>query len=292
MYNAGTSNTITVTTTKHTLTATYDETIYKGWTGIIRVTDETGTGVEGIPFTVTVNGSSSTITTDNVGNLILQSFNTPGTASISVSCNATTKYNAMSSQSFTLTVKDTESVHVIPLSAINNNTRIPHKDWVNLENMQINNNNKYTECGTKCYNNVLAGKNGTLHTPAPLRFSNLGLNIPSGVQLDSLKVYMKIRTLSCSSDSANIKITAPTITMLGNSTLFTLQTNKTILPYKYFDTITATIDLTNITVSQLNNKDTYFIVTFPKNGNTNPGRLQIDYVYLEVKYTPAQEGVG
>ena len=61
------------------------------------------------------------------------------------------------------------------------------------------------------------------------------------------------------------------------------------LPFKNLGTVTGEIDLSNVTVGQLNSNGNYFTISFPKNKSSNVGKLEIDYVELIIKYTP-QEG--
>lgn len=289
MYNTSTSSAVSVTCIKHTLNIQLDNTsIYKGWHGRLVVNDEKGNIVTGLNLTVTVSGNSGTYTSNSAGIIDLGLFNTTGSYTISISGNNMNKYSNVS-KTVTLTVKDTPVENNRTLSASNNSTSLPYKTWDNMGNM-LTDNGQVANCGTGCPNNVLASFYGSRNTPAPIKFSNLGFNIPDGATIEHVKVTMKIRTLSCSSDSANIRITAPTLTMLSNNVLFQLTTNEGILPYKNFGNITATLDVNNINASQLNNNNTYFLVTFPRNANTNTGRLQIDYVNVEVKYTPRQGG--
>lgn len=290
MYTTSTSSTVSVSVIKHTLSATLNaDTIYIGWTAKIRILDEDNNPVTNTAFNVSIGGESQTLLTNSTGTLTTPVFSSTGTKTIIVSRSASTDYNALSSQ-FSLKINGVLSVDSSPSSVSNNQTKIPYKIWENLGNTRIANDGNYTVCGTNCTRNVLGGKNGSWNTPAPLKFSNLGLNIPNNADLDSLEVYMVIRTLSCSSDTANIGISAPTVSMLNKNVLMELNTGNSRLPFKSFGTVKATIDLNNITVEQLNNSNTYFVITFPKNSTTNTGRLQIDHVYVKVNYTPSQEG--
>lgn len=290
-YNNSTSTNITVTGAKHTLTVELlPSTVYRGWNPVIQVINENNQSVSGLSFTVGVGGETMTLTSNNSGQIVLPIINTVGNTTITVQLSNATGYNNIN-QSLTLKVLDTLTLTRNGLTATNYNEKIPYKSWKNLSNMKVKNDGNYTVCGTNCYSDMLASRAGTLNTPAPLKFSDFGLELPSGAILDKLIVTMRIRTLSCSSASANVSITAPTLSILGNTKVMTLPPTKSgnttsLLPFQDFGDVTAEIDLSNITVGELNNTSNYFTITFPRNTSGNTGRLQIDYVEIKVLYTP------
>jgi len=291
LYTGSTSNTINVIVRKHNLTADLDSsTVYVGWTARIFVQNENNKPTANTKFTVQVGNQTSTIISDEEGMIETAPLNATGNTTITITYAGNEKYNSYT-KTFTVNVKAAISTQQTPKTVQNTQTAIPYKAWTNLSNMLVGGEGKYGEAGTGCTGSTaLAGRNGSRKQPAPLAFSNLAYDIPDGAELDQITVYLKIRTLSCSSDSANIGITAPTLKLLGKSVLMNLPTSNGKLPYKEFGLVTGTLDLSGITARQLSDSDTAFTIVFPANSTTNIGRVQIDHVYAVIKYTPRQEG--
>lgn len=291
LYTESTSSTITVVSKKHILTTSIESsTLYTGWTARIYVENENNKPTANTKFYVTINNQTSSIISDSDGFITTPALNTIGTQTIKIEFAGNEKYNTLS-KNYTITVKGSITTQLTPKAVENTQTAIPYKTWANLSNMLVGGEGKYGEAGTGCTGSTaLAGRNGSRKIPAPLRFTNLAYDIPTNANLEEITIYLKIRTLSCSSDSANIGIAAPTVSLLSKSKVMDLPTSNAKLPYKEFGLVTATLDLSGINVSQLNNTDTGFTITFPANTTTNTGRVQIDHVYTKIKYTPTQEG--
>lgn len=284
------SNNVTVTTRKHDLSSSLEtSTVYVGWTARIHVQNESLLTTKNTRFKVTINGTTQDIISDNEGVVETAPFNTIGTSTIKIVFSGNSKYNSYT-QTYTVTTKGAVTVRKVPQDIINDNTAAPYRNWTNIEAMKAGSEGNVANCGTACTDSAaLASYYGTLHTPAPLRFKKWNFGIPENAELTQLKVFLSIKTLSCSSDAANISIGAPTWKIFGKSILFELPTSNSILPYKSFGLITATLPISNnISVSTINNPETPFYVLFPRNMSTNTGRLQIDVCYIEVTYIPKQ----
>ena len=287
LYNTSTSANLSITATAHTLDISlYNSSVYRGRYPKVQIRNEKNEPVNQLPCSVTVNNQSMNLTTDINGMVTLPVTLNEGTYTVNVNVNGVTGYTN-TTKALTLKVLDDVTVTNSNLSASNVDTSIPYKSWENLSNLRVGNDGNYTVCGTNCSSNTLAGTNGSRNTPATLRFSNLGFNIPTGSTLQSLTVNMKIRTLSCSSDTAKVVISNPTLRLGSNSVVMTLPSTGN-LPYKNFGTVTGQLNLSGITVAQLNNSSTYFTIQFPKNTSTNIGKVQIDYVEVKVRYTPPE----
>ena len=284
------SDNVTVTTRKHDLTAEIEATtLYLGWTARIHVQNESLLTTKNAKFKVTINNNVQNIFSDNEGVIETPAFNTVGSSTIKVEFAGNSKYNILS-KTFNVTVKGAVTVRRVPQGIVNDNENAPYRSWTNLTGILAGSEGSLANCGTACTPTAaLAGRNGTANTPAPLKFTRWGFGVPSDAELTQLKVFLSIKTLSCSSDSANIGISAPTWQIFGKQILMDLPTSNGLLPYKSFGLVTATLPINhNIDTHTVNNNETPFYIKFPKNTTTNIGRVQIDVCYIELTYLPKQ----
>lgn len=288
------SNAVTVGTRKHDLTASIEATtIYLGWTARIHVENESLRQTANAKFKVTINGNTQNIFSDAEGVIITPPFNTVGNSTIKVEFGGNSKYNPLEA-SFNVTTKGAITVRKVPQDIINDNEADPYRSWRNITGLLAGSEGDFANCGTACTDSAaIASRNGTYHTPAPLRFKQWGFNVPDNAELTQLKVFLSIRTLSCSSDAAKISIGAPTWKIFGKQILFDMPTADSKLPYKNFGLITATLPIANnISISTVNNNETPFYILFPQNTSTNTGRVQADVCYIELTYIPKQTIAG
>lgn len=170
-------------------------------------------------------------------------------------------------------------------SVTNLNSNIPYRVWQNLSNV-TSENGSVAQCGKKCTDiEAIAGRNGSYNTPAPLGMKH-NVEITSNSTLTKCVVGMKCKTVSCSSDSAKPKITAPTAKIGSKTQLFTCNTSDNQLPYKNLGWVLAEFDVSKISVYDFDNTELEII--FPANANTNTGLIQIDHIYVLVEFIPQQ----
>ena len=295
LYNASpNSDNIIVTSRKHDLTGSLEASnIFVGWTARIHVQNESLLTTKNTKFKVSINGNSQEIISDNEGVIETPPFNTVGTSTIIVTFAGNSKYNSYS-QTFKATVKGAITIRKVPQGIVNDKTGAPYRVWTDLSGILAGSEGKLANCGTACTDTAALGsRNGTYNTPAPLKFTKWAFGVPDNAELTQLKVFLSIKTLSCSSDAANIGIGAPTWKIFGKQILMELPTKDGLLPYKHFKLVTATLPINdNISTHTVNNNETPFYILFPKNSTTNIGRLQIDVCYIELTYTPKQIIVG
>ena len=284
------SDNLTVTTRKHDLTAEIEATtLYLGWTARIHVQNESSLITKNAKFKVTINGNVQNIFSDNEGVIETPPFNTVGSSTIKVEFAGNSKYNSLS-KTFTVNTKGAVTVRRVPQGIVNDREERPYRSWTNLNGILAGSEGSVANCGTSCTDSAaLASRSGWLHTPAPLKFTKWGFGVPADAELTQLKVFLSIKTLSCSSDAANIGIGAPTWQIFGKQILMDLPTENSLLPYKHFGLVTATLPIShNIDTHTVNNNETPFYIKFPANTTTNTGRLQIDVCYIELTYIPKQ----
>ena len=284
---------VSVRTIKHTLEATLvDDILYDGWSARISVKNESEKVTSNTKFTVTVsdgvNSNSSNIISNENGvvttNPISSSNNT---IHIAISFAGNEQYNALS-QTFDISCKPSIKITKVPRTIQNNETSYPYKPWENISSILRKGEDASASAGTNCTSNPLASRAGSRYRPAPLKFSNLDFNIDENSELKSLKIVMSCRTLSCSSDAANVSIASPSVKLFGSSYLMELPTTNGKLPFKKFGDVVKTINLTDLTVSRITSDSFYFIIDFPPNTSSNTGRVQVDYVEATLEYVPHQ----
>lgn len=293
---AGSSNSsnVSINVRKHDLTFTLEtSTLYLGWTARIHVENESGLSTKNGKFSVKIGNNTQNIISDSEGVITTPVFNTVGNSTIQVSFAGNSKYNSLS-KAFNITTRGAITLRKVPQEVANDKTGDPYRSWTNLEAVKVGSEGKLANCGTACTDTAaLGGRYGTYNTPAPLKFTKWAFGVPDNAELTQLKLFLSIKTLSCSSDAANIGISAPTWKIFGKQILMDLPTGTGLLPYKHFQLVTGTLPITNnISVSTVNNNETPFYILFPKNSTTNIGRLQIDVVYIELTYIPRQQGGG
>lgn len=292
-FESNMSSLVSVRTIKHTLEASLvDDILYDGWSARILVKNESEKVTSNTKFNVTVsdggNSHNSNIISNADGIIITDPISSSNnTIQITVTYAGNEQYNAFN-QTFNIQCKSAIKLTKVPQSIQNNNTALPYKTWENISGILRKGEDVSASAGTNCSSNPLASRAGSRYQPSPLKFGNLGFNIDENSDLKSLKIIMSCRTLSCSSDAANISIASPTVKLFGSDYLMELPTTNGKLPFKKFGNVTRTIDLTDLAVSRVTSDSFYFIIDFPPNTSSNVGRVQVDYVECVLEYTPHQ----
>ena len=146
------------------------------------------------------------------------------------------------------------------------------QNWNNLNNIK-NSTSSYSQCGSS----TIAGKNGTRNKPSVLSFTNFQVDLPTGAEVSKITVEYAHAKVTYRGATPNIP--APTITLLNVSG----QSGKGVAP-----TTTMTANKKTFTfspdVSKIKNNNFGVKFDYPKNTNTNPGYMRLQYVRIVVTY--------
>lgn len=280
-----------ITILRHKVIVTPQEiNLYKNWKLRFNVAAEDNTPIKQTTFKVTFSGNSISESyypvTDATGYMETPSLNfNPGEYTVRITGGPWTNYDAVDTTT-TIQILASVSLTASVSNVLNQNSALPYRVWENLSNV-TKEDGTVALCGKKCTDaEAIAGMNGSRKTPAPLRM-NHNIDISSNATLTKCMVYMKCKTVSCSSASAKPKITAPTAKIGSKTQLFTCPTSDSQLPYGSLDWVYAEFDVTKLSLYDFDNTELEII--FPANANTNPGQIQLDQIYTIVEFIPVQE---
>ena len=166
------------------------------------------------------------------------------------------------------------SVNYAPGTNQDENNGGHHKAWAYKENLCNQNGIAY------CYDPeyeypLIAGVNGTFHTPAPLDLTGFSFNF--GNDENSVKqviVHFKQQTFenngyTCSIGSPTVTILGANVSKTGSGSVTTTLTEQRIV-------------FNNVSKNQLLSNNFGLRIVYPKNTSTTPGRITLQDVYVEV----------
>lgn len=302
-YKTSTSKNYTINAIKHSTKFMLDNpTIYNGWKVRGKFVDEQERGIGYTEIHLTIIDPTNntklfdqTIRTKEGGIFESSPLNpTSNTSTLNVILSftdSTGRYESITSNQETINYSPQISYKTITFNIINASSKIPYRSWTNLDN--IHEGGKYIQCGSSCKDAyAIAGRNGTRHTPAPLKINNFNFDIPDEVMISSIKVSIKTRNRSCSSASAQIKIPRPTIAINSTSggKKATFNNGNEYIPLNTFTTCFTTFENINLASTILNDPNFYVYISFSKNTSTNIGILDIQEINVEMNYIPIQVG--
>lgn len=288
--------TITVTTKQHTLDFTINQSVlYPNYFISGRLFNEDKQLVNNKKITVSFKDSN--------GNTLFTSYtgytNTNGyvktntykfitdTVTITVQYTATTedKYKSFT-KTFTIPVLPNVSVTNTTITGVNTSTDYPYRVWNNLSNI-LSLDNKYARCGgRKGYpRELIASASGSRKTPAPIKLTNFGFDIPDDCIISEVTVSINMRSL-CSGIGTKLKVPLPKINL--NNITSQKMTGSDYIPDKTFTTFTTTFTGLSIKSSTINDSAFNILATFEANQQYDTGAVEIDQITVTVKYIPSQ----
>lgn len=306
-YGQKNSSLYTINAIKHSTKFILDNnTIYKGWKVKGQFVDEQDRGIGYTNITLRVEDPTitdaikkviftKTIKTKEEGlfeSEPLYITTTTNTLDVYMSFTDTTgRYENITSEKITLQYTTKLKFTAKSYNFINDSSKIPYREWTNLSNIYTS--GAYATCGAKCTNNsAIASKNGTRHTPAPIKVNGFNFSIPDDVVVSNMKVSISTRNRSCSSESAQIKIPRPTVSIntKTDGTQTTFNNGSSYIPYNTFNTCFVNFSNLNLRSSIVNSSDFFIYITFGKNQTTNIGRIDIENITVDIEYIPIQDG--
>lgn len=289
-------NTVTVTTKQHTLDFTLNQSVlYPNYFISGRLFNEDKQLVNNKKLTVSFKDTSgntlfsnySSYTNSN-GYIKTSTYKfTTDSVVITVQYTATNgdKYKSFS-KSFTVPILTSTSATNTNISGVNTSTNVPYRTWNNLSNI-LSLDNNYSRCGgRKGYpRELIASASGSRKTPAPIKLTNFGFDVPDDCIIREVTVSINMRSL-CSGIGTKLKVPLPTINLNGITSQ--KMTGSDYIPDKTFTTFKTTFTGLSIKSSTLTSSSFNILTTFEANQQYDTGAVEIDQIQITVKYIPNQ----
>ena len=156
-----------------------------------------------------------------------------------------------------------------------------YKAWDDKNNLLGN--SGYAICNRTV--SPIATASGTYNRPAPLELTGFGFQIPQGADIEKVIVHYSHKKITLSSSTAYPTFAGPVITLLNTGQS---KTGKAV-PTTY---TANTLEFTGVTAQQINSNSFGVKIAYPKNTSSNPGRLALGNVYIEVIYSAPQIAIS
>jgi hypothetical protein len=289
-------NTVTVTTKQHTLDFTLNQSVlYPNYFISGRLFNEDKQLVNNKKLTVSFKDTSGNTLfsnysgyTNSNGYIKTSTYKfATDSVVITVQYTATNgdKYKSFS-KSFTVPILTSTSATNTNISGVNTSTNVPYRTWNNLSNI-LSLDNNYSRCGgRKGYpRELIASAAGSRKTPAPIKLTNFGFDVPDDCIIREVTVSINMRSL-CSGIGTKLKVPLPTINL--NDITSQKMTGSDYIPDKTFTTFKTTFTGLSIKSSTLNSSSFNILTTFEANQQYDTGAVEIDQIQITVKYIPNQ----